>query len=101
MSSLPDRNDDEPSDPQRIAVRVPATGNSASVLTVSLWLVEIGEWVEAGDRVVELLIPGITWDVASPVAGQLDEIVSNAGARVRPGDVLGWLKSRGGDSNAP
>jgi hypothetical protein len=83
VSSLPDRNDDEQSDPQRIAVRVPATGNSASVLTVSLWLVEIGEWVEAGDRVVELLIPG------------------NAGARVRPGDVLGWLKSRGDDSNAP
>lgn len=56
---------------------------------VSVWFVELGEPVDAGDRLVEVLIDGATFDVASPTAGRLLERLAQPGERVRAGQALG------------
>ena len=59
---------------------------------LSGWLVEIGERVHAGDRLVELLLPGLTYDVPAPATGQLVQTAITAGD-VRPGDHLGTIEA--------
>lgn len=68
-------------------VRAPDLG-ATTPIRVSAWLVEAGETVRAGDRLVELLLPGLTYDVPAPVSGWLIDIREAANAEVGPGDVL-------------
>lgn len=73
-------------------VFTPDLGSSEPV-RVSGWLVEVGETVRIGDRLVELLMPGVTYDVAAPATGRLMEMNAAAGVSVRPGDVLGAIET--------
>ena len=63
----------------------------ASDLRVSLWLVEVGDRAEQGERIVELLTPGLTFDVAMPIAGRIAAIEKPSGEPVQPGDILAWI----------
>jgi pyruvate/2-oxoglutarate dehydrogenase complex dihydrolipoamide acyltransferase (E2) component len=74
------------------AILVPDLGIGPHPVRITAWLASIGEDVEAGDRLVELLWPGITFDVAAPAAGRLSRIERFVDAEVRAGDVLGWLE---------
>lgn len=76
---------------ERFEVTTPDLGSSEPV-RVSGWLVETGETVRAGDRLVELLMPGVTYDVPSPATGRLVRVDAVAGSRVRPGEVLGSIE---------
>lgn len=62
---------------------------------ISSWLVQPGEPLERGDRVVELLLAGVTFDVASPAAGRVDKIRKPAGAVVTSGEIVGWIRVTG------
>ncbi|HVW02596.1 MAG TPA: lipoyl domain-containing protein [Planctomycetaceae bacterium] len=64
----------------------------ASDLRVSVWLIEVGDRAEQGERVVELLTPGMTFDVAMPIAGRITAIEKPIGAAVQAGDVLAWIE---------
>jgi len=72
-------------------VLVTDQGTEEAVVRVSCWFVEPGDVVEAGDRIAELMLPGITFDVPSPSAGIVSGIEQSAGAIVHVGDVLGWI----------
>tara|TARA_B100000029_G_scaffold354245_1_gene347030 strand:- start:365 stop:610 length:246 start_codon:yes stop_codon:yes gene_type:complete len=72
-------------------IRLPEIGATAP-LAISCWLVDTGEWVERGDRVVELVTPGSTFDVAAPMAGRLSRIDTPMDTRVATGDILGWIE---------
>ena len=63
----------------------------ASDLRVSVWLVEVGDRAEQGERIVELLTPGMTFDVSMPVAGRITAIEKPIGQSVQPGDILAWI----------
>ncbi|MCA9015159.1 MAG: lipoyl domain-containing protein [Planctomycetaceae bacterium] len=71
---------------------VPALGNAQRRLTVSLWLTRVGEPVVTGDRVVELLIAGVTFDVVSPCTGVVVACECQPGVEVEAGTVLGWIE---------
>jgi len=73
-------------------ILVPPMGCPNQDLIVSLWLVRVGEQIIAGDRVIELLIPGITFDVESPCSGTISSCDCQSGAKVREGKVLGWIE---------
>ncbi|MDB5338681.1 MAG: hypothetical protein JWN70_4300, partial [Planctomycetaceae bacterium] len=51
----------------------------------------LGETVHEGDRIVELSLPGMTFDINSPADGQLISIDKTLGSEVHPGDILGKL----------
>jgi pyruvate/2-oxoglutarate dehydrogenase complex dihydrolipoamide acyltransferase (E2) component len=72
-------------------VLLPDLGTRDEPVRISTWLVDPGETVEAGDRIVELLVQGITFDVAAPQSGVLMRIDKAFDVTVGPGDVLGWI----------
>ncbi len=82
-----------------IPIVVPPMGCPNQDLTVSLWLTRVGEQVAKGDRVVELLIPGITFDVESPCSGTITACEYQPGAEVREGKVLGWIEQQNSDQS--
>ncbi|QDT44173.1 branched-chain alpha-keto acid dehydrogenase subunit E2 [Gimesia alba] len=71
---------------------VPSLGNVNRQLKVSLWLTRAGEQVVSGDRVVELLMPGVTFDVESPCTGTVIACECQPGVEVEAGTVLGWIE---------
>lgn len=75
----------------RCPLLVPDLGTSGEPVRVSAWLVDVGQTVIAGDRVVEVLIPGITFDVEAQKTGELVEICRSVDSIVEPGEILGWI----------
>ena len=74
----------------RSPIIAPDVGESAPVL--NLWFVHQGERLYAGDRVVELLLDGATFDITAPETGVLASAVAPPGCRLVPGQVLGWIE---------
>ncbi len=74
----------------RRPIVLPELGVTSAVLSV--WYVGPGDWVYAGDRVVEVLIGGATFDVASPATGRLAEKTALADDPLSPGQVLGYVE---------
>jgi pyruvate/2-oxoglutarate dehydrogenase complex dihydrolipoamide acyltransferase (E2) component len=64
----------------------------ASDLRVSVWLIDAGKRAEQGERIVELLAPGMTFDVSMPIAGRITAIEKPTGEAVHAGDVLAWIE---------
>lgn len=77
--------------PAQHLITVPDLGAGTLRVQVCSWLATLGEQVREGDRIVELSLPGITFDVPSPADGRLIAIDKNLGDDVHPGDVLGRL----------
>jgi pyruvate/2-oxoglutarate dehydrogenase complex dihydrolipoamide acyltransferase (E2) component len=75
-------------------VRLPDLGAGGEELRVSCWLVDLGDSVIEGDRIVEILYDGITFDVAAESSGIVAKIDHSFDSVVRPGDVLGWIESQ-------
>jgi len=78
----------------RVPLTLPDLGAGNEDLRVSCWLVDLGDAVDEGDRVVEILMDGITFDVLAERSGTLTRIERPLDAVVRTGDVLGWLENR-------
>jgi pyruvate/2-oxoglutarate dehydrogenase complex dihydrolipoamide acyltransferase (E2) component len=68
-------------------VTLPELG--AGLVVLSVWFAEPGELVYEGDRLVEVLVEGATFDVSAPVTGRLLERRALANDAVRPGQILG------------
>lgn len=77
----------------RVSLTLPDLGVGDESVRVSGWLVDRGDLVIEGDRVAEVLISGVTFDVEATQSGQLIEISKSVDAAVTHGDVLGWLNS--------
>ncbi|WP_010584830.1 biotin/lipoyl-containing protein [Schlesneria paludicola] len=75
----------------RIALVVPDLGTGQEPIRLSGWLVDEGDLVLAGERVVELLLPGITFEVAAEGSGTLVELTKAIDSELVTGDLLGWL----------
>jgi pyruvate/2-oxoglutarate dehydrogenase complex dihydrolipoamide acyltransferase (E2) component len=75
----------------RFPITMPDLGTGNEAVRVSAWLVEVGQTVIAGDRVVEVLLPGITFDIHAERTGELVEITVPVDAVVAAGQVLGWI----------
>jgi len=79
------------SQPAELDIIVPELGAGSLRVRISSWLAELGETVHEGDRLVELSLPGMTFDINSPSDGTLISIDRPIGTEVHPGDHLGKL----------
>ena len=70
-------------------ILVPALGESITEATVSKWLKNEGDSVEADEPIVELETDKVNLEVPSPVTGQLSKINSKDGSIVKVGETLG------------
>jgi len=60
--------------------------------TLSVWFVNPGERVYAGDRIVEVLAGGATFDVSSPATGCFVEKLALPDDALAPGQMLGVVE---------
>ena len=77
----------------RTSVILPDLGAGDEELRVSCWLVDLGDAVDAGDRIVEILCDGVTFDVTVEQSGTVTRIERPLDSVVRAGDVLGWIET--------
>ena len=77
----------------RTPVILPDLGAGDEELRVSCWLVDLGDAVDAGDRIVEILLDGMTFDVTAEQSGFVTRIERHLDSVVRSGDVLGWIET--------
>mgnify|MGYP001159455643 FL=1 len=70
---------------------VPVLGESITEATVSKWLKNKGDSVEADEPIVELETDKVNLEVPSPVTGVLSEINSKDGSTVEVGSLLGLV----------
>lgn len=78
--------------PDKVAVVPPSVLSAESEATLQQWLVERGDEVYAGERIAEIVMPGVLVSVAAPCSGRVDAIVAAAQATIGPGDVLAWIE---------
>jgi pyruvate/2-oxoglutarate dehydrogenase complex dihydrolipoamide acyltransferase (E2) component len=71
----------------RIAVVLPELGWPEA--RVSVWFAEPGDRIYAGDRLVEVVGAGASFDVPAPATGRLGTRLVFATDVVRPGQLLG------------
>jgi 2-oxoglutarate dehydrogenase E2 component (dihydrolipoamide succinyltransferase) len=74
---------------------VPVLGESITEATVSKWLKNEGESVEADEPIVELETDKVNLEVPSPISGVLSEINSKDGTVVEVGALLGSVSENG------
>jgi pyruvate/2-oxoglutarate dehydrogenase complex dihydrolipoamide acyltransferase (E2) component len=60
---------------------------------LSVWFADPGDEVYEGDRLIEVLVNGATFDVPAPVTGRLTEQRALMDETVYPGQILGILTS--------
>lgn len=80
-------------------VILPELGATAAVL--SAWFADPGDLVYEGDRLVEVLVNGATFDVSSPATGRL--LVQHAfpEQQLIPGQLLGFVEVSPESSRVP
>lgn len=74
----------------RAEILLPELGAAPAV--VSVWFADSGEAVYEGDRLVEILVGGATFDVSSPATGRLIGKLALPDDPVLPGQVLGVME---------
>jgi pyruvate/2-oxoglutarate dehydrogenase complex dihydrolipoamide acyltransferase (E2) component len=71
------------------AIVLPELG--AAPVVLSVWFADTGDLVYEGDRLVEVLVGGATFDVGAPATGRLTEKRALPNDRLEPGQVLGLV----------
>ena len=72
-------------------ILVPVLGESLNEATVSKWLKNVGDFVNADEAIVELETDKVNLEVPAAISGVLSEINSNEGQTVKVGSVLGVI----------
>ena len=79
-------------------ILVPVLGESITEATVSKWLKNEGDTVEADEPIVELETDKVNLEVPSPVSGVLTKINSKDGTVVEVGSLLGSVSGNGSET---
>ena len=74
----------------RTEIILPELG--AGPVTLSVWFADAGELVFEGDRLVEVMVEGSTFDVAAPATGRLIEKRALPNDSLTVGQVLGVVE---------
>lgn len=79
---------------------VPEIGESVLEATVHQWMKKEGDFVEAGEALVELETDKVNLEVGAKASGILTHITAREGQDVKVGDVLGMIDDDAKQSNA-
>lgn len=75
-----------------LTIEAPELDAPGLTMSVGLWLVEPGQDVLEGERLVELQIPGLVFMLSSPCNGTLETVLVHAGARIVTGTPLARIR---------
>ena len=85
-------NDPSPNPKSSLPISLPDLGTGGAPVRVSAWFVEIGDLIETGEPVLEVVMAGITCDVCSPASGRISRVEKSLDAHVVPGDIVAWVE---------
>lgn len=77
----------------RIPIIIPDSLFSEERLRLGEWLVDVGDSVDAGECLAELICPGLAIDLPAPASGVIAELIRQPEHLVTAGEVLGWLET--------
>jgi pyruvate dehydrogenase E2 component (dihydrolipoamide acetyltransferase) len=77
-----------------VPVLLPELGTADEAVRVSAWFVEVGDLVETGEPILEVMVAGVTCDVCSPASGRISRALKDLDSVVLPGEVVAWLEPR-------
>jgi pyruvate/2-oxoglutarate dehydrogenase complex dihydrolipoamide acyltransferase (E2) component len=72
----------------------------AAPASLSLWYANTGDMVFEGDRLVEVLVGGATFDVSAPATGRLREKWALPDDPLSPGQILGMVEIEDEDTTS-
>jgi 2-oxoglutarate dehydrogenase E2 component (dihydrolipoamide succinyltransferase) len=84
-----------------VDVVMPQMGVSVSEGTITKWLKQVGDTVEADETLLEISTDKVDTEVPSPATGVVSEILVQEGETVAVGTVLARLGGEGGAAAAP
>jgi 2-oxoglutarate dehydrogenase E2 component (dihydrolipoamide succinyltransferase) len=84
-----------------VDVVMPQMGVSVSEGTITRWLKQEGEQVEADEALLEISTDKVDTEVPSPASGTLTQILVQEGETVDVGTKLGQIGGAGGGAEAP
>jgi len=76
----------------RVPIVVPDFQLGAEPVRLGEWSVEVGDEVNEGECLAELICPGLAVDLLSPTTGIIAELLRQPEQLVATGEILGWLE---------
>ncbi len=77
---------------------LPKMGESVAEATITTWLKNEGDFVEAEESVVEVATDKVDSEVPSPVSGKLVKIISNVNDVAQVGEAIAIIETEGKDA---
>jgi len=74
-----------------IDIIVPEVGDGVTQATISEWINSVGDPVDEGETIVEIMTDKAAFEVPSPATGILKEIVIESDTEVAVGSVIGRI----------
>ena len=71
-----------------IEIIVPAPGESVSEVTISSWLVKVGDWVNMDDPIAEFERDKATFEVNAEKAGRITQLIGSEGDTIEVNSVV-------------
>jgi 2-oxoglutarate dehydrogenase E2 component (dihydrolipoamide succinyltransferase) len=85
----------------RIELILPKMGESVAEATITSWLKQVGDHIEADEAVLEIATDKVDSEVPAPEEGTLAEILFQEGDVVKVGSVIAVMETDASDSPAP
>ncbi len=77
----------------RTPITIPDFRLGDEPLRLGEWAVEVGDEIDAGETVAELICPGLSLELVAPVAGVVAELCQAPGHPTHTGEIVGWIKT--------
>jgi 2-oxoglutarate dehydrogenase E2 component (dihydrolipoamide succinyltransferase) len=85
----------------KFELKLPKMGESVAEATITNWLKQVGEKIEADEAVLEIATDKVDSEVPSEVTGTLVEILFNVDDVVQVGQTIAIIETEGGAVEAP
>ena len=86
----------------QVEVKLPKMGESVAEATITTWLKQVGDTVEAEESIVEIATDKVDSEVPSPAEGVITQVFFEEGDVPQVGDVIAIISGEGdGDAPAP
>src|SRR6187551_603159 len=85
----------------RFELKLPKMGESVAEATITNWLKEVGDKIEADEAVLEIATDKVDSEVPSEVSGILVEKLFGKDDLVQVGETIAIIETEGGDTEVP
>ena len=82
----------------RFELKLPKMGESVAEATITNWLKEVGDRIEADEAVLEIATDKVDSEIVATHSGTIEKFLFNEGDIAQVGEVVAFLLAKGSDS---